>query len=415
MTTRQKNKFFILLGRVLIVMGVVAAFLMGAHAKSALAQGPKEWKWPPALRIAAGGMEGSVYAPTVAWAQVMEKMTEMKVRAIPESSEAMTARWLKEGRVDIQLSASSSVAEYFMVGGGQYATRDGGPFQLGYVYIADMADRGYIVRGDSNIKTIYDLKPGVRVAVYTAVPATVAQVHALLAWVKLDPKDVVFVPFGTYGANIKSVAEGKADVAFASAMAPASVEAEAGPHGIRWLELPPGDREGYKRALAHRPTMVLGKIKGGVKSAIGVNSFIAPFGAFVRADTDPELIYHLVKWLDEKFDAYKDKHDACKRMHIDNLKQTLDNLPIPAHEGVVRYLKEKKMWTTENEVWNRYNIDLLTRYEKAYKEVIVKADEKNIKIDYKNKEWIGLWENYKKELGLPAFTMRIMAEKLKYK
>jgi TRAP transporter TAXI family solute receptor len=411
----KKIKWHTKIAPVLLIILVASTIFMCSVVKISAGTEPMEWKWPPSLKIGTVEMGGSAYIVTTAWIPVLEQTTGMKVRIIPSANEAMSARWLQKGDLDIQQSACSNVAEYLISGKDSYATRDGGPFQLRFVYLVKNSYGGYIVRRDSDIKTIYDLKPGMRFAVFKAVPAAVNQIHALLAWVNLKPDDVKLIPFGSFSANIKSVVEGKSDVALAYSTAPATYQSEASPHGIRWLELSPEDNNGYKRALSHRFTMVLGELEGGVKSSIGTKGFISPFGAYTLADTNPDLIYQLVKWQNDNFDAYKDKHEMCKQMKIDTLKKVLDNMPIPAHEGLIRYLKEKGMWTADNESWQKYNVDLLTKYEKAYNEAVARADKRKIQVNPGNKMWIELWENYKKELKLPPIKMRVMAQELGYK
>ena len=124
----------------------------------------------------------------------------------------------------------------------------------------------------------------------------------------------------------------------------------------------------------------------------------------VRADADPELVYHIVKWCDENYDRFKDAHPTLSGMSLEMLLRVIGISFVPVHEGTIRYLKEKGLWTDAHEVRNQANIELMTRWCEAYETAIDRADEKGISVDPKNEEWIEPWENYEKELGLPRFT-----------
>jgi len=148
-----------------------------------------------------------------------------------------------------------------------------------------------------------------------------------------------------------------------------------------------------------------GKNQLGVKSAIGAPTVMLYFPISTRADTDPELVYHLCKWLDENYNAYKDLYVTCQTIARANYRAFLDVNPFPVHEGAIKYLKEIGIWTAVDDTQNNAAIASLNRYVDAYQKAITMADDKKIHIDPGNKDWISLWESYKKELGLPAYKM----------
>jgi hypothetical protein len=76
---------------------------------------------------------------------------------------------------------------------------------------------------------------------------------------------------------------------------------------------------------------------------------------------------------------------------------------VPLHDGTVKYLKEKGLWTDAHEKRRQQQIELIDQYIEAYQTAIDTADEKGINVDPTNEEWLELWTNYKKELGLPPF------------
>jgi hypothetical protein len=120
-----------------------------------------------------------------------------------------------------------------------------------------------------------------------------------------------------------------------------------------------------------------------------------------HANADTEFIYNLVKWLDESWARYKDLHFWLEQMTLKNLMKELDTTFIPCHDGLIKYLKELGLWTDAHQERHKVNVDLVTRYCVATQEAMWLADEKQIVVSAENPEWVELWENYKKEQGLP--------------
>ena len=362
------------------------------------------WKWPSNLTIMTLGVGGAGHFATAAWTPVMEQMTGMKVRILPEHNEVLRNKWLRERKVEISSDLIFSCA-WYMQGERQYATRDGGAFQARVVWPNVITTFGHMVRGDSKIKSIYDLKPGLRAAMFSVSQGQQANLLSAFVWVGIDKKDVIPVHFGSVPGFVRAIAEGKADITVCGPTQPAVFEAAGNPYGVRWLEFPvKEDPKGMKRALDFSPTMMFKRCTEGVESAKGVMMMAAPYLHFAHADTDSEMIYQIAKWMGENFDAYKDKHAMCKSLSIADFRDILDFIYLPVHEGTIRYLKEKRMWTAQDDSRQKYNVELLTRWEIAYKDATAEADKKEIKIDPKNKEWLDLWYSYKKDL--PIFKTR---------
>jgi len=122
-------------------------------------------------------------------------------------------------------------------------------------------------------------------------------------------------------------------------------------------------------------------------------------------ETDPEMVYHYAKWLDENYDVYKDNHAWNKYMSIDILMQMVETSFIPVHDGLIKYLKEKGLWTAAHDARQEQNIELVTRYVDAFQEAIEMADDQGVIVDPSNEEWAELWYNYRDSLGLPPYRM----------
>jgi TRAP transporter TAXI family solute receptor len=363
-----------------------------------------EWKWPASLTIGTIGVGSSSHALSAGWGAVLENKTGCKVRVLPEDSMPLLARWNKSGELDLYLGGIPSMTEVIEAKGGN-ATRDGGPYPMRVVWIGQTIASGYPVVRDSEIKTINDIKPGHKFGVWIGSELHKAYYNAMLAYLQYTPKELPMIPFGSYAESVKAIGTGKVDFARTANTSSVTYEIAAGPHGIRFLEFPEGAKEAEARLASVMPMTMYGRANYGVKESRGVRLQIEAFPYVTPATTNTELVYHLVKWLNENFDAYKDKHEAIERMHISVFRVVLDSIFLPIHEGTIKYLKEVGIWTAADDARQEYNKKLVMRYEEAYKSAIEKADKKGIKVEPRNKEWVELWESYKNDLKLPRFKV----------
>jgi hypothetical protein len=380
---------------------VVAVFFVPPPASA--------YQWPGTLTISTTGTGTSVYAQTLSWSALLEEQTKMKVRVIPSDNYVERARTHKAGQYVISLNTPTEVFTQ-VEANEMHATREGGPYDTRLFWTNSKNPFGFIVSKDSDVKTIYDLrKKKPKIALFTPSTASVLHVKALLAMIRMDEKDVTFVPVTTWANSTKSVPEGKADVAFAGPTASVSVEAEASAKGIRWLDYPKDDKEALARYARVMRGISFGVCTTGVKSANGVYMAANVNQYYVRGSEDPELMYQLAKWLVDSYPKYKDKHPHNETMSVDVQGEILAAARhmnyIPVHDGTVRYLKEKGKWSAAETAWSDKNRELVARYTKAYQAAIAAADQKNIKVVPDNNEWVALWGSYKKDFplfGVPA-------------
>jgi TRAP transporter TAXI family solute receptor len=286
-----------------------------------------------------------------------------------------------------------------------YAHRDAGPFQLRIVSTVSKTDSGYAVKKDSPIKTPSDLK-GKKIIELTWGGGGRTAMNALLAWGKVSQDDVTWVPASSVQATANFLRDGKGDVTLAFPASPSWYEVEASPGGLRWLELDPkAEPDALKRYIAERPGTSFGVITTGCPSSIGVKSMsqLAPY--VTSASVDPELVYQVVKWQDKNFDTYKSSHPYCQFMTIANLMYLAETDFVPLHDGTVKYLKELGKWTPAHEARRQQNIELLTKWEKAYQDAIAAAEKEGIPVDPANKAWTDFWKARAKATGYPAFQV----------
>ncbi|GAI23925.1 unnamed protein product [marine sediment metagenome] len=184
------------------------------------------------------------------------------------------------------------------------------------------------------------------------------------------------------------------------------LEVEASPHGLAWIELDAeADPEGAARFFEVDASASFGKLTVGCPSSLGVPSLVTIPYLSTHVNQDTELVYHLVKWLAENQEKFKDAHPYLAHATVDNLMKLAEVEFKPLHDGAVKYLEEIGLWTPDHEARRQQNIELITRYAEAFAEALEIADAEGMKVDAENEEWLELWENYKKEINLPTFKL----------
>jgi NMT1 family protein len=361
------------------------------------------YEWPTHMHLAAVGTSG--LTKTTSWISVMEGSTGAIIRIQPESSYVNVFPMMKAN--DFVFCALDRVnLKNNIEAIDDHAQRDGGAWMAGLVWAESYASSGFMVRGDSNIYTPHDIKPGMKLATHKMETASLNPLRSLLAWAGVSEDDITWVDTGTREANARAVAEGRADICFMPPISPSVFEAAAAPNGIRYIDMNPNeDPEGYAAYMAVSPMYVFGPAETGPEGSIG--KWMPSSYKFVTAnfETDEELIYNTCKWLDENYDAYQDKYDSNVFMTLEDTLLGLATSYTPLHPGLVKYLDEKGLWTDAHEERQKFNIAWIQEYIDAYADAIAKADAAGIEVKPSNEAWIELWENYKKDNEIPVIAM----------
>jgi len=372
----------------------------------------EDYKWPDYFTVITPIVGSANHSLAVAWTSEFSAQTGGRARVLPAPNGYARAEWLNTGEGDIALAQAS---EYFdqMEGVEGYQTPEGGPADTRVAMMNLVTPWGYMVLGDSDIKSFNDLKKGARVALTASSSFLTGGMEALLDYRGLSKDDVEIVEIGNYGANTKVVVEGRADVAFTSPLSGTSYEADANPHGLTWLPLPAesDDPEAFARYRAKAVGYIPAEITAGTKSSMGVYMDHAFQANHVRADADPEFIYQLVKWLDEHHQDFKDDYAHAHMMSIDSLKTFLDAGALqPLHEGTIRYLKEKGIWTDTYQARQDALVKLATDRVALWQKTMEEAKSKGLEISPENAEFVALWKKNKEDAaGSQTFGEMVMA------
>lgn len=381
-----------------VFLAAAAAFAMAA-APQAFAQG---YKWPKHFSVVTPVVGTANHSLAVAWTAKFSKATGVRAAVLPAPNGFARASWLNTGEGRISMLQAS---DYFdqMDGVQGYASKTGGPSDTRVVNMNMVTAWGYAVRGDSPIKSIDDVKRGTRIALAKSSSFLVSGIDALLALRGLKREDVNIVEVGSYGANTAVLAEGRVDVTFTSPISGPSYQAEAAPSGLRWLELPPPEknRAAYTSYRKIMSGYVPQKTSAGVKSSHGLRMDHAFQANHVRADEDPEFVYQLLKWLDENHASYKGDFTHAHMMNLDNLVLFLESGALqPLHEGAIRYLKEKGRWKDAYQKRQDQLVALARKREQGYRAAIQAAEKQGIAVDAGNEKWVAFWNDYRQRNGM---------------
>ncbi|MBT3915903.1 MAG: TAXI family TRAP transporter solute-binding subunit [Rhodospirillaceae bacterium] len=368
-----------------------------------------EFKWPKYFNVIAPTVGTANHSLDVAWTSEFSAKTGVRVRVLPTPNGYARTTWLNSNQGKLSLYQPS---DYFaqMEGIEGYASRVAGPSDTRVMYVNLVTPWGYMVRGDSKIKSIKDIKSSTKVAFYSGSSFISTGAKAVLAYAGVKLSDATKVEVGSYPANTAIIVEGRADVAFTSPISGTSYKAEAGPNGIRWLGINRGD-SGFAAYRKLQAGYVPTKTVSGPKSAIGIVMDHAFQTQHVRASESADFVYNLTKWLDQNHDTFKGKFVHAKMMTVKNLVAYLDQGMLePLHEGTIKYLKEKGVWKASYQARQDKILTIVNKRIAIFQDALDAADKLNTTKGQKlyrkiytvpdNKNWQAFWKDYKKQRGL---------------
>jgi TRAP-type uncharacterized transport system substrate-binding protein len=359
--------------------------------------------WPNGLHITAPANGPKYFAP-LALSGVLVEKTGMKVRVIPDEVPFQRLKAFRDGEFDIYVNGAGAPLR-FMQGENEYAMKNNGPLPLTIMWPAVVESFAPMLRGDTQFKSIADLKDGFSIA---APPGAGPQAncYCFAAWAGLKNDQWKLVEYGSMDSAIKSVPLGQTDMVWWIPDAGQTYEAESTPKGLAWLDLDPvADPEGAARATELCPEWTFGKAPAGsVKSAQGKKVALVPTYFYVKPEMDADLVYKLVKFIDENNAAVVKQHPSAGSQNLESFKAVLGGSFMPIHAGTIRYLKEKGVWSATDQERQDFNEKIFKKYIENFDMAVAEAESKGIKAVPDNKEWLSIWEKHKAEL--PAIKSR---------
>ena len=304
---------------------------------------------------------GLAYDQAVAIGDALHEAAGVTLNVHPTLGDEFTGELLRLDKVDFEATAvGGSIAA--QEGVFEFSAEDWGPqkVRLLLVNAAEPIHYGIAVAGDLGVTTHADL-PGKRVAWYLDYPVVNVNTAAYLAYAGLTWGDVERVEVeGFFDVALQALRDGDLDAAFASTVSEGVAEAAAGPRGLFWPAIDPGNAEGLARMAAVAPYFVLQDVPEGAavdptKVQPGAHY---PYPILIALQrTDHDLVYNMTKAMVELYPRYQGQVLGIDGWNIAD--QYLEWF-IPYHDGAVTYLKEIGVWTAEAQAHNDH---LLARQE----------------------------------------------------
>lgn len=290
------------------------------------------------------------YAEASAIADAFGREFGVKVRIQPSGSGIGRLQPLLQGRADYAYLATE--AFFLSEGAYDYATPEFGPTELRAV-AGRPASITLITAADAGIKTIADAK-GKRIAFVAGNPSINVKCEAILAFGGLTLDDVEIVTFPTYASAMSSMTRNESDATCTTPTTSQLYELAQSPRGIYYAPLDPDNADGW--AGLNKVLPIMGPMDEDIAAGLKEGE-IAKMAAYrypvitTTKEKSADDVYAFVKALDETYDLYKDGTATMKRWDLNVSGHP--PIDVPIHEGAVRYLKEKGIWTDADEAWNQ--------------------------------------------------------------
>ncbi|MEJ2723722.1 MAG: TAXI family TRAP transporter solute-binding subunit [Deltaproteobacteria bacterium] len=363
----------------------IAALLSAAPAR-AESPGQGSGEIPEILGMTTHRIGSASYALATALGEVFKEKTAKKIRVIPIAAEKGRIEMLRKG--EAHLSAVPGNILYAQEFGLEdYANREWGVQPLQMAWIGPLYMAPVTTKTQKDINSLSDLK-GKRLAM---VPNRAGNLIGLsfLAYAGLSFKDIVEVPVPGYTAQFKALISGQVDaVPFANLTSSVLYEVEASPKGLKWIPVPQGSAEGWKRLRSIAPWGFPTKasIGPGLSKENRLEALNVGYTISTYEWTSPELVYLVTKTIGENIEKLQGMVPAWK---ICNMEEALDIELIPHvyHPGAVRYFKEKGLWTANHQSRNERNLELQQRAKEAWAATLKEAKAKDWSAEELRSRW----------------------------
>ncbi len=377
----------------------VSALALNALALNAAALADDGPKLPKSMVWTAYDLGSTGYAEAAGIANAFQNRYNARVRIIPSGTSIGRILPLTTGKASYGYLANGA---YFAAEGTyDFAAPEWGPQDI-RVITGRLATVGFAVAGDIGVKEISDLK-GKRIGFVKGNPSVNVKNDAYLAFGGLTQADVQVVWFGSYGAMKTAVIAGQLD-AFGSATTSANMrEIEASPRGLTWPNFRPENKAGWKAMTDVISFAAPAKETRGAALSEENPSWLVGFRypmVTTYARTSEEEGYQMIKALDEAFPDYKSTTASSSNWEIK--KSGRPPYDAPAHDGTVRYMKEKGYWQAEDQAWQDKRLARLNAVIEGWDNARAAFDDMRVAERAKgNKvgddQWADFWDKFRAE------------------
>lgn len=300
------------------------------------------------------GTGTSTYADLAAVANSVSSNEDTAIRIITSDTAIGRVTPVRQGSADMARTGD----EYIFAFEGDYdfATEDWGPQDVRVIW-APTAPHGLLVRADSGIETIEDLR-GRNFPRITANPSVNNKLEAFLAYGGLTWDDVNQVEV-SYSEQPGTLQDGQLDVLFQQVYGSSLFELESAVE-VSWISLEDQSPERVDAVAEVAPSVEIGEFTGAPGQAEGESDYGMWYAVplMTYADYDEESAYATVRAVNDAYEQYSGSTITTPMWSPDFAQ--IAPRQVPFHDGAVRYLEEEGLWTEEAEA---RNAELLERGE----------------------------------------------------
>ena len=356
---------------------------------------------PKSMVWTAYDLGSSGYAEATGMANAFKKRFGTRIRIIPAGTSIGRMLPMVTGKAKLGFLANEA---YFAAEGSyDFAAETWGPQDIRIV-LAKPTSNAIAVAADVGINTVYDLK-GKRLGYVKGNPSVNVKHDAYLAFAGLTRSDIDVVWFGSYSAMKTALLANQID-GFSSVTTSANMrEIEASPRGLWYAQVPPDDKQGWDKLRAvidfvkpYKET--LGASLSKDKPADMIQMRYPLITGYTNA-VSAEDAYQFVMAADMTYDDYRKTTATGDFWAIEESGRPPADAPM--HEGTVRYMKEKGLWTDEDQAWQDSRLARLNLYldqwgeaQSDFHDYRIAERDKGNKIDAE-KAWPPYWETYRKD------------------
>ncbi len=310
-------------------------------------QGKNQEEQIKMLSLGTHGVGSIVNTMGTGLATVLSSGLSMEVKAIATTGPVEWLPMLNTNEMDLGV-LSNWDAQMGREGKSSYDPISGGKgFPLMLITSGHRSINSLLVAEDSGIRKASEVKGKRYVGTIAGSPGITAQGNAFLANQGLTSKDVKMITVPKIGDAVKSLIEGRADVAQVSQGMGVTAELDS-IKGARFLSMD-NSPEAVRRTQEAYPCEIVkvSPAKGlvGIKEETYMMSY--PFYLAGREGLPESMVYNIVKVL---WDKNKDLNAINKNLEDWTPENFIDkNFTIPYHPGAVKFYKEKGLWTAEME------------------------------------------------------------------
>jgi TRAP transporter TAXI family solute receptor len=328
--------------------GMTAAFGAAVMPGMARAQVKPLPGLPSTMIWSVGDDDGPRFKEAQAIADALTKMHGTRVRLQPSERAFGRVEQLKNR----QVTHGWLGTEAFFAAEGlySYAAPTWGPQDLRCL-VGRMSSMSIVANRASGVKSLPDIK-GKRFALVPANASTNIKVEAILEAAGITYKDLKVTEFTSSSDALAALMSGQVDCAGAVPSATSAQALDARPDDILWIELPASDRDLWgkiQRALPLALPFVEDQGPGisteSPKALLGYRDPVVT----VYAESNDLDVHALTKAIVENYDLYGPALPILKRWEMP--RPAGYPTPVPFHNGAIKLLKEKNVWTADHQRW----------------------------------------------------------------